>query len=59
MPEQSLHMPVINIPAFRGEHGMPIGVSLVLPRRCDRQLLRVAKVIGGCLIRDGGWKTES
>ncbi|KAF2685928.1 amidase signature enzyme [Lentithecium fluviatile CBS 122367] len=55
----SLHLPVVNIPAFKGEHGMPIGISLVLPRYRDKRLLRVAKVIGECLTRDGGWKAES
>ena len=57
--EQSLHMPVINIPAFKGEHGMPIGISLVLPRYHDRRLLRAAKVVGELLVRKGGRKSGS
>ncbi|OTA95498.1 hypothetical protein M434DRAFT_202675 [Hypoxylon sp. CO27-5] len=39
------HMPVINIPAFNGDHGMPIGVSLVAPRFHDQHLLKAGKVL--------------
>lgn len=53
---QGLHMPVVNIPAFKGEHGMPIGVSLVAARFRDQHLLKVAKVLAEPLMADGGWK---
>lgn len=43
-------MPVINIPAFKSEKGLPVGVSLVAPRYHDRHLLETAKVVGGLLI---------
>ncbi len=48
-------MPVINVPAFVGAHGMPIGVSLVTGRFRDQHLLRVGKVLSGPLMAEGGW----
>ncbi|KAH0008553.1 amidase signature enzyme, partial [Aureobasidium melanogenum] len=39
----ALHTPVVNIPGFKGDNGMPIGVSLVAPRYHDRHLLAVSK----------------
>ncbi|KAL6407639.1 amidase [Ilyonectria robusta] len=50
------HMPVVNVPAFVGANGMPIGISLVTSRFRDQQLLRTAKVLGEKLIAQGGWK---
>lgn len=41
----ALHVPVINIPAFSGEHGMPIGLTLTVPRYKDQALLSVAKEV--------------
>lgn len=41
----ALHVPVVNIPGFKGEHGMPIGLSLTLPRFKDVALLNVAKEV--------------
>jgi Asp-tRNA(Asn)/Glu-tRNA(Gln) amidotransferase A subunit family amidase len=49
-------MPVINIPAFVGPHGMPVGVSLVAGRGRDQHLLHVAKVLSELLLAHGGWK---
>lgn len=49
-------MPVINIPAFVGANGMPIGLSLVGPRYHDQQLLRTGKVLREALLAHGGWK---
>lgn len=49
-------MPVVNVPAFVGANGMPIGISLVTSRFRDQQLLRTAKVLGEKLIAQGGWK---
>ncbi|ELQ40264.1 glutamyl-tRNA(Gln) amidotransferase subunit A [Pyricularia oryzae Y34] len=37
----ALHTPVVNIPGFMGENGMPIGLSLVAPRYQDRRLLSI------------------
>ncbi|KAK1823648.1 hypothetical protein LTR12_001834 [Friedmanniomyces endolithicus] len=51
----ALHVPVINVPGFQGEHGMPIGLSLVAPRYHDQALLEVAKVVGEIWEREGGW----
>ncbi|KAK3367728.1 amidase signature domain-containing protein [Podospora didyma] len=42
----ALHVPVVNIPGFQGENGLPIGVSLVAPRYRDRHLLRVSGEVG-------------
>ncbi|OAL44293.1 amidase signature enzyme [Pyrenochaeta sp. DS3sAY3a] len=39
------HVPVLNIPAFTGDHGMPIGISLVAGRFRDQHLLRVGQVL--------------
>ncbi|KAI1358545.1 amidase signature enzyme [Xylaria arbuscula] len=39
------HMPVINIPAFNGSHGMPIGISLVAPRYHDQHLLKTSQTL--------------
>lgn len=53
---QGFHMPVINLPAFVGANGMPIGLSLVGPRFSDQQLLKTSKVLGDVLMAKGGWK---
>ncbi|KAF6826137.1 glutamyl-tRNA amidotransferase subunit A (amidase) [Colletotrichum plurivorum] len=42
----ALHTPVVNIPGFRGEGGMPVGISLVASRFRDQHLLQVAKQVG-------------
>lgn len=41
----ALHVPVVNIPGFKGEHGMPVGLSLTAPRYKDQALLNVAKEV--------------
>jgi Asp-tRNA(Asn)/Glu-tRNA(Gln) amidotransferase A subunit family amidase len=43
-------MPVINIPAFSGSHGMPIGLSLVGSRYRDQQLLQTAAILSQALM---------
>jgi Asp-tRNA(Asn)/Glu-tRNA(Gln) amidotransferase A subunit family amidase len=52
---QALHTPVVNIPGFKGEHGMPVGVSLVAPRYHDRHLLAVSQKVGEIFEAEGGW----
>ncbi|KAI6369740.1 hypothetical protein MCOR25_004369 [Pyricularia grisea] len=52
----ALHTPVVNIPGFKGENGMPIGLSLVAPRYQDRRLLSVCKAVGRIFETEGGWK---
>ncbi|KAL7794400.1 amidase signature domain-containing protein [Trichoderma ceciliae] len=52
----ALHTPVVNIPGFQGQTGMPIGLSLVAPRYRDRHLLKVAKEVGKLFEAEGGWK---
>ncbi|KAL2833857.1 amidase signature domain-containing protein [Aspergillus cavernicola] len=51
----ALHTPVVNIPGFQGENGMPVGVSLVAPRFRDQHLLSVAKEVGDIFEKEGGW----
>ncbi|KAL2810562.1 amidase signature domain-containing protein [Aspergillus granulosus] len=53
-----LHTPVVNVPGFQGENGLPIGVSLVAPRFRDQHLLAVAKEIGEIFSDEGGWKSS-
>lgn len=53
-----MHMPVINIPAFTGANGMPIGLSVVAGRFCDQHLLMISKVLSEPLMAGGGWKLE-
>jgi Asp-tRNA(Asn)/Glu-tRNA(Gln) amidotransferase A subunit family amidase len=40
-----LHVPCLNLPGFSGDHGMPVGLTLVGPRFCDYQLLSLADAI--------------
>ncbi|KAG6988903.1 hypothetical protein G7Y79_00068g096020 [Physcia stellaris] len=48
-----IHMPVVNIPAFSGAHGMPIGISVVAGRYCDQNLLKISQVLGKALMAGG------
>lgn len=43
-------MPVVNIPAFTGDHDMPIGISLVCSRFHDQQLLEMSKLLENFLM---------
>ncbi|XPS72666.1 Amidase [Ascochyta lentis] len=54
----ALHTPVVNVPGFQGEHGMPIGLSLVAPRYFDRHLLMVSKKVGEIFEAEGGWRSS-
>ncbi|KAK6001427.1 hypothetical protein QM012_002758 [Aureobasidium pullulans] len=54
----ALHTPVVNIPGFKGDNGMPIGVSLVAPRYHDRHLLAVSRAVGEIFEAEGGWKLD-
>ncbi|KAJ4318096.1 hypothetical protein N0V94_004621 [Neodidymelliopsis sp. IMI 364377] len=54
----ALHTPVVNIPGFKGENDMPIGVSLVAPRYHDRRLLAVSKEVGAIFESEGGWRSS-
>jgi NCS1 family nucleobase:cation symporter-1 len=47
---------VVNVPGFKGENDMPIGISLVAPRYHDRRLLGVSKEVGAIFEAEGGWK---
>ncbi|KAF2234183.1 amidase signature enzyme [Viridothelium virens] len=50
------HMPVINVPAFAGPNGMPMGLSLIARRFGDQHLLSIAKVLSRPLMSEGGWQ---
>lgn len=54
----ALHVPVVNVPGFKGENGMPIGLSLVAARYRDQALLAVAKEVGKVWENEGGWKSS-
>lgn len=56
--EQALHVPVVNVPGFGGENGMPVGVSFVAPRYEDRKLLAVCRTVGKIFEEEGGWKSQ-
>ncbi|PSN69367.1 Asp-tRNA Asn/Glu-tRNA Gln amidotransferas-like protein subunit A [Corynespora cassiicola Philippines] len=55
-PWTAMHMPVVNVPGFKGEAGMPIGLSLVASRYRDQYLLRVSREVGKIFESEGGWK---
>ena len=50
-----LHAPVLNVIGFKGENGMPIGLTLVGARYADRSLLHAAKTVGPFFEKEGGW----
>lgn len=52
----ALHVPVLNVPGFAGENGMPIGLSMVAPRFRDARLVGVARAVGGLFESEGGWR---
>lgn len=47
---------MVNIPGFKGENGMPIGVTVIVPRYQDGYLVAVAKLVGEIFTSEGGWK---
>lgn len=55
---QALHIPVLNVPGFQGENGMPVGVSLVTPRYHDRKLLAIGAQVGKMFAEKGGWTSQ-
>ncbi len=52
-PWTMLHVPCVTLPAFRGPHGLPVGIQIVGPRNADAQLLAAASWIGGRRLTDG------
>jgi Asp-tRNA(Asn)/Glu-tRNA(Gln) amidotransferase A subunit family amidase len=44
--KQALHGPCLNVPGFRGENGMPIGLTLYAARGRDEHLLDVGEKVG-------------
>ncbi|KJX92774.1 glutamyl-tRNA(Gln) amidotransferase subunit A like protein [Zymoseptoria brevis] len=47
----ALHAPIVNIPGFKGENALPVGLSLTTARFKDQALLSVAKEVGEVWIR--------
>jgi Asp-tRNA(Asn)/Glu-tRNA(Gln) amidotransferase A subunit family amidase len=45
-----LHVPTVNVPAFTGPQGLPVGITVTGPRFADRQVIAAAKAIGGALL---------
>ncbi|KAL1608467.1 hypothetical protein SLS60_003409 [Paraconiothyrium brasiliense] len=54
-PWTAMHTPVVNVPGFKGENGLPIGLSVVAGRYRDQYLLRVCTEIGRVFESEGGW----
>lgn len=50
-----LHVPMLNVPGFAGQHGQPMGLSMVSARYHDRHLLYVARTLGRLFEEKGGW----
>ncbi|OAA59179.1 amidase [Niveomyces insectorum RCEF 264] len=48
-----LGVPALNVPGFVGEHGLPVGLTLVAPRYHDHHLLKVAETIGPLFVEQG------
>lgn len=48
----ALHAPIVNIPGFKGENGMPVGLSLTTARYKDLALLNVAKEVGRVWVKE-------
>lgn len=57
-PWTAMHMPVVNVPGFKGENGLPVGVSVLSSRYRDQHLLRVCREVGKIFEAEGGWKRE-
>ncbi|KAJ5740998.1 hypothetical protein N7493_000870 [Penicillium malachiteum] len=53
-----LGVPVINIPGFAGENGLPIGLSLVSSRYNDLYLLQVAEAVGSLWETAGNFRSR-
>jgi Asp-tRNA(Asn)/Glu-tRNA(Gln) amidotransferase A subunit family amidase len=58
-PWTAMHTPVVNIPGFKGEGGLPIGLSVVSGRYRDQHLLRVCSKVGEIFENEGGWERKS
>ncbi|KAM3420087.1 hypothetical protein BST61_g3391 [Cercospora zeina] len=48
----ALHAPIVNVPGFKGEDNMPIGLSLVAARYKALALLNVAKEVANVWVRE-------
>lgn len=53
-----LHAPVLNIPGFAGDHGLPLGLTVVGPRYCDLHVLNMGKRIGKVFGEEGGYVSQ-
>ncbi|KAK7728744.1 hypothetical protein SLS53_009372 [Cytospora paraplurivora] len=55
---QALHVPIVNLPGFAGENGLPVGISIVAPRYHDRRLLAICREVGRIFEEEGGWRSQ-
>ncbi|KAK3044839.1 hypothetical protein LTS18_000220, partial [Coniosporium uncinatum] len=53
-----LHVPALNIPGFKGENNMPIGLTLVGQRYRDQHVLHVGEAIGKIFELEGGFQSK-
>ena len=44
-----LHVPTVNVPAFTGPQGLPVGITVLGARFADRKVIAAAKAIGAVL----------
>ncbi|ROW15077.1 hypothetical protein VPNG_03472 [Cytospora leucostoma] len=54
----ALHVPIMNLPGFAGENGLPVGVSVLAPRYHDRRLLAICGEVGRIFEEQGGWRSQ-
>jgi Asp-tRNA(Asn)/Glu-tRNA(Gln) amidotransferase A subunit family amidase len=50
-----LQVPCLNVPGFKGENGLPIGLTIVGPRYWDLHVLHAGQKIGECFEKEGGF----
>lgn len=53
-----LQVPCLNVPGFRGENGLPIGLTIVGARYRDMHVLHAGEAIGVCFREGGGFVSK-
>lgn len=48
----------LNVPGFAGEHGLPIGLTLVGARYTDLHVIHAAEMIGNLFEKGGGFQSK-
>lgn len=54
-PWTALQVPAVNLPGFKGESGLPVGLTAVGGRGRDKWVLFVCRAVGEVFEREGGW----